>query len=125
MVQQSPNLIRFLAILNSNGLLLPGRSGGKIVVSDQQSTTQQLVKQHCIELGIEEQLRAFHDCDGYGVTKLVDGLLNEVEANNLVNQVQALQPISLLILDLEESNPNGSNILKLVKEAYYSKNKEL
>ncbi len=56
--------------------------------------------------------------DGIEVSEYINGILDDIEMESSQERQQLLQPVSLLLLDINMPNLNGIQALNLIKQRY-------
>ena len=105
-------------MLQSSHLLDDGVVPGKVIYADDQFINQMLVKQHFQTMDIADKLITMND--GKDVVEYFEKYLTEIKSND---QVTPLQPVSLLLLDINMPILNGIDTLRAVKEIFELQNK--
>ena len=120
MLPKFESLLDFLGILQRNGLLTDKKSPGLVVYADDQMIHQQQMKTHFREVGIPDKLLLFQD--GMQVTEYFDFILDDIEESP---EEETVQPVTLLLLDINMQPMGGMEALKLVKNKYQQLNSKL
>ena len=75
------------------------------------------------ELGLEGKI--ITHCDGEEVVEYFDYILDDIDETDLNSDGTPLQPVSLLMLDINMPILNGLETLKIVKEKFAKINEKL
>ena len=103
-------------------MLLEDVVRGKILYADDQYVNQQSIKRHCEELDIANQLTLFNN--GQEVIEHLEDILVAVQTFE-IDQNQPIQPVKLLLLDINMPIMNGFDTLIGVQTLYNKHNARL
>ena len=120
--ESNSKLISFLSMLNSHDLLKNVVNEGKIIYADDQVINQKLLQLSMKEAGVADRLSMFGDgketIDYF--KELLDNILHDPD------QVpDIIQPVSLLLLDINMPGISGIEATKQVKRLFNDANERL
>ena len=123
-LDQYESLFGYLKMMQSYSLLEPGAVKGNVVLADDQYVTKQQMRMNFGEMGISEKLVLFSD--GKNVSDYFDEVLdaldlsyknaNKSQGSDKVNPT--LQPVALLLLDINMPIMTGMEVMLKLKKKY-------
>ena len=114
--------LQFLRTLKSYGLLTKARNKGMVVFADDQFINQELMQMNFSDIGIPDRLTMFSG--GLATVTWFREMLNHINLQDLRGD-KVIQPVSLLILDINMPDITGIEVLKHVKKAYDDINEKI
>ena len=117
------NFFDFLYTMQLNGMLERKSKHGSILFADDQYVNHQAFRMNLKELGLEKKIITHYD--GEVVVEYFDYILDDIDVADLNSDGTPLQPVSLLMLDINMPILNGLETLKIVKEKFEKINEKL
>ena len=114
------NLVSFLKTLQANNLLEKASSGSKVVYADDQFVNQHTVMKNFEELKIGQQLISFSN--GQDVIDYLQKILDEIKMEDLAYIPLPIQPVALVLLDINMPILDGFETLGKTKAVFKEAN---